>query len=418
MNNNAPITALEVEASDPEVFDCLRQESQRQSDNIELIASENFASHAVRAAQGSAMTNKYAEGYPGRRWYGGCAQADQVEVLAVNRALRLFGAEHANVQPHSGSQANAAAYLALLDPGASVLSMSLAHGGHLTHGHRANFSGQFYRAAHYGVDPSTEMIDYDEVLALALQSRPRLIVAGASAYSRIIDFARLREIADAAGALLMVDMAHISGLVAGSVHPSPVPYADVVTSTTHKSLRGPRGGLILCRLEHAKKIDAAVFPGIQGGPLMHVVAAKAVCFGEALLPEFGEYARQVVANSSALSNSLISKGYRIVTGGTDNHLILVDLRPKGWTGKLAQETLGLAGITVNKNVIPFDTESIFQTGGIRLGTPAMTTRGMKEPEMERIAGFIHSSLSTLSDPSSQEKIRTEVSAFVRNFPSP
>lgn len=406
------------EESDPEVFDCLFSEHLRQSRNIELIASENFASPAVRAAQGSVLTNKYAEGYPGRRWYGGCENADQIERLAVSRACSLFEAEHANVQPHSGSQANAAVYLALLKPGDCILSMDLAHGGHLTHGHRANFSGQFYRSVHYGTSLGSGLIDYNMVQDLAEAHRPKILVAGASAYPRLIDFARMRDIASSVGATFLVDMAHISGLVAGGAHPSPVPHADVVTSTTHKSLRGPRGGIILCRSELAKKIDSAVFPGIQGGPLMHIIAGKAVCFGEASQPAFRKYAQQVVANASALASALAKRGWQIVTGGTDNHLILVDVRPSGLTGREAQVALGLAGVTANKNAIPFDTFPIFETGGVRFGTPAVTTCGMREAEMEQVAGFAHEALLARGDPGLIAGIRSRVEGFVQGFPPP
>ena len=378
-----------LESTDPAIAAAIHNEERRQFENIELIASENFTSRAVREAQGSALTNKYAEGYPGRRWYGGCEHVDVVESLAIERAKELFGADHANVQPHSGSQANTAVYFASLDVGDRILTMDLAHGGHLTHGHKANFSGKLYDVVHYGVSPETEQIDYDALAKLATECRPKMITAGASAYSRVIDFERMRRIADDAGALLFVDMAHIAGLVAGGVHPSPVPYADFITSTTHKSLRGPRSGVILCKADYAKKIDALVFPGVQGGPLMHVIAAKAVCFHEALQPSFKAYAAQVVSNARALAARLSMLGYRIVSGGTDNHVLLVDLRPKGLNGKQAQEALDLAGITVNKNAIPFDTESIMKTGGIRIGTPAMTTRGMKEEEMMEIADLIH-----------------------------
>jgi len=403
---------------DAEIFGAIQLEQERQSDSIELIASENFASAAVRAAQGSILTNKYAEGYPGKRWYGGCEFVDRVEQLAINRAKVLFGAEHANVQPHSGSQANAAVYLALLDPGDRILSMDLAHGGHLTHGHKANFSGKLYHITHYGVERESELLDYDKIAELAEQSRPKLLTAGASAYPRIIDFARLRQIADQVGALFMVDMAHISGLVAGGAHPSPIPHAHVVTSTTHKSLRGPRGGIILCQESLGKKIDAHVFPGIQGGPLMHIIAAKAVCFGEALEEEFRHYSHQIVENAKALAARLSGHGYRLVSGGTDNHLVLVDVRGQGLTGKHAQEVLDLAGVTANKNAIPFDTESIYQTGGIRLGTPAMTTRGMRENEMQQTADFIHEALTCGGSTAHLQGIRVRVQKFVQQFPLP
>jgi glycine hydroxymethyltransferase len=407
-----------LEATDPQIAAAIHDEEQRQFENIELIASENFTSRAVREAQGSALTNKYAEGYPGRRWYGGCEHVDVVEALAIERAKELFGAEHANVQPHSGSQANTAVYFASLAVGDRILTMDLAHGGHLTHGHKANFSGKLYDVVHYGVNPEDERIDYDSLAKLARESRPKMITAGASAYSRIIDFERMRRIADEVGALLFVDMAHIAGLVAGGAHPSPVPYADFITSTTHKSLRGPRSGVILCKASYAKAVDAQVFPGVQGGPLMHVIAAKAVCFHEALQPSFKAYAAQIVANAKALSARLSMLGYRIVSGGTDNHVLLVDLRPKGLNGKQAQEALDLAGITVNKNAIPFDTESIMKTGGIRIGTPAMTTRGMREEEMMEIADFIHAALQQTENPGELARIKGKVHAFTARFPLP
>ena len=407
-----------LEATDPAIAAAIHDEELRQFRNIELIASENFTSRAVREAQGSALTNKYAEGYPGRRWYGGCEHVDVVESLAIDRAKELFGAEHANVQPHSGSQANTAVYFASINIGDRILTMDLAHGGHLTHGHKANFSGKLYEVVHYGVSRETERIDYDALAKLAQECRPKMITAGASAYPRIIDFERMRKIADDAGALLFVDMAHIAGLVAGGVHPSPVPYADFVTSTTHKSLRGPRSGLILCKSQYAKAIDAQVFPGVQGGPLMHVIAAKAVCFHEALQPSFKQYAAQIVSNAKALAARLSMLGYRIVSGGTDNHVMLVDLRPSGLNGKQAQETLDLAGITVNKNAIPFDTEPILKTGGIRVGTPAMTTRGMKEEEMMEIADMMHAALQNAERPEELAKIQTRVHAFTNRYPLP
>jgi glycine hydroxymethyltransferase len=407
-----------LEAADPAIAAAIHDEERRQFENIELIASENFTSRAVREAQGSALTNKYAEGYPGRRWYGGCEHVDVVESLAIDRAKELFGAEHANVQPHSGSQANTAVYFASLDVGDRILTMDLAHGGHLTHGHKANFSGKLYDVVHYGVAPETGRIDYDALAKLARECRPKMITAGASAYPRVIDFERMRRIADDVGALLFVDMAHIAGLVAGGVHPSPVPYADFVTSTTHKSLRGPRSGVILCKADYAKKIDALVFPGVQGGPLMHVIAAKAVCFHEALQPSFKAYAAQVVSNARALAARLAMLGYRIVSGGTDNHVLLVDLRPQGLNGKQAQEALDLAGITVNKNAIPFDTEPIMKTGGIRIGTPAMTTRGMKEEEMMEIADFIHAALTVADDAAALAALKKRVHAFTSHYPLP
>jgi glycine hydroxymethyltransferase len=407
-----------LESADPAIAAAIHDEERRQFENIELIASENFTSRAVREAQGSALTNKYAEGYPGRRWYGGCEHVDVVESLAINRAKELFGADHANVQPHSGSQANTAVYFASLNVGDRLLTMDLAHGGHLTHGHKANFSGKLYDIVHYGVSRESETIDYDALAKLAQECRPKMITAGASAYSRIIDFERMRRIADDVGALLFVDMAHIAGLVAGGAHPSPVPYADFVTSTTHKSLRGPRSGVILCKSQYAKAVDAQVFPGVQGGPLMHVIAAKAVCFHEALQPSFKAYAAQVVSNARALAARLSMLGYRIVSGGTDNHVLLVDLRPKGLNGKQAQEALDHAGITVNKNAIPFDTEPIMKTGGIRIGTPAMTTRGMKEEEMMEIADLIHAALEKTEDAAALSALKNRVHAFTSRYPLP
>ena len=370
---------------DPAVAEAIANELERQRDKIELIASENFTSRAVMAAQGSCMTNKYAEGYPGKRYYGGCEFVDVVEELARERVKKLFGAEHANVQPHSGAQANYAAYQAVLKPGDTVLGMNLAHGGHLTHGSPVNFSGKLYHFEEYGVDAATEMIDYDAMEKKALEVRPKLIVAGASAYPRIIDFARIREICDKAGALMMVDMAHIAGIVAAGRHPNPVEYADIVTSTTHKTLRGPRGGIILCRQELAKKIDSAVFPGAQGGPLMHIIAAKAVAFGEALQPDFRDYIDQVLRNAQAFAEALQSYGFRLVSGGTDNHLLLVDVKSMGLTGAEAEKALDDCNITCNKNGIPFDTEKPTVTSGIRLGTPAGTTRGLREDDFREIA---------------------------------
>jgi glycine/serine hydroxymethyltransferase len=369
-------------------------------------------------AQGSCLTNKYAEGYPRKRWYGGCENVDVVEDLAIERAKQLFGAEHANVQPHSGSQANAAVYFAVLQPGDTILTMDLAHGGHLTHGHKMNFSGRFYKVVHYGVSRENETIDYDALEAQAREYRPKMITAGASAYSRIIDFARMRQIADACGAYLFVDMAHIAGLVAAGVHPSPVPYADFVTTTTHKTLRGPRGGLILTKEKYAKDIDSQVFPGIQGGPLMHVIAAKAVAFGEALRPEFKTYQQQVVRNAKALCEGMKKNGFRIVSGTTDNHLMLVDLQPKNITGKEVQELLDQAGITVNKNAIPFDTQSPFKAGGIRIGTPAVTTRGMKEDEMFDIANLIEEAVDNRTDAAHITTIRKRVREITARFPLP
>lgn len=407
-----------IEAVDPEIAAAIFAEAHRQEEHIELIASENYTSRAVMEAQGSCLTNKYAEGYPGKRWYGGCEHVDVVESLALERAKRLFGADHANVQPHSGSQANTAVYFSVLQPGDKILTMDLAHGGHLTHGHRANFSGKLYEVVHYGVSAETGRIDYDALAITAAEVKPKMITAGASAYPREIDFPRMREIADSVGAYLFVDMAHIAGLVAGGVHPSPVPYADFVTTTTHKSLRGPRGGIILCKEQYAKKIDSLVFPGVQGGPLMHIIAAKAVCFQECLQPEFKDYARQIVTNAKALAASLHRLGYTISSNGTDNHVMLVDLRPRGINGLEAQTALDHAAITVNKNAIPFDTEPISKTGGIRVGTPAMTTRGMKEEEMMEIADLIHAALEARNDESALAAVRDRVTALTARFPLP
>ena len=407
-----------IEGTDPEIFAAITAEEFRQRNNIELIASENFTSPAVMEAQGSVLTNKYAEGYPGRRWYGGCENVDVIEQLAIDRAKQLFGAEHANVQPHSGSQANTAVYFAVLKPGDKIFTMDLAHGGHLTHGHKANFSGRFYEVTHYGVSANDERINYEELEKTARELKPALITVGASAYPRIIDFERMGKLAREIGAYLFVDMAHIAGLVAAGLHPNPVPHADFVTSTTHKSLRGPRGGIILCKEEFAKKIDAQVFPGIQGGPLMHVIAAKAVCFGEALKPEFKEYSAQVIKNAQAIAARLTEHGYRIVSGGTDNHLMLVDLRPKGLNGAEASHALDEAGITVNKNGIPFDTGSPMKPSGIRIGTPAVTTRGMKEADVTQVADFIHEALSHHTDTAKLHSIRERVFAFNRAFPLP
>ncbi len=401
--------------SDPKVAEAIANEEIREAERIVLIASENYASRAVREAQGSVMTNKYAEGYPGRRYYGGCQYVDVVESLAIERAKALFGAEHVNVQPHSGAQANMAVFFSVLKPGDTLLGMSLAHGGHLTHGSPVSFSGSLYRVVSYGVLKETGRIDYDAVARLAEAERPKIIVAGASAYCRILDFKRFREIADRVGAYFMVDMAHIAGLVAAGVHPSPVPYADFVTTTTHKTLRGPRGGMILCREQYAKAIDKSVFPGVQGGPLMHVIAAKAVALGEALQPEFKIYQQQVVKNAQALAQSLISKGYSIVSGGTDNHLMLVDLTRQGITGKEADEALDAAGITVNKNAIPFDERPPAQASGIRIGTPIVTTRGMKEPEMEKIATYINTVIGNRKDEAVLASIRAEVKQLCGQF---
>jgi len=403
-------------AADPEIASQIQQEVLRQHEGLEMIASENFVSRAVLEAAGTVFTNKYAEGYPGKRYYGGCEFADVVEDLARDRAKRLFGAEHVNVQPHSGSQANAAAYMTLCVPGDTILGLDLAHGGHLTHGHKLNFSGKLYRVVGYQVRRDTETIDYDELEATALREKPKVIVGGGSAYPRQFDFVRMRQIADKVGASLMIDMAHFAGLVAGGVHPSPVPHAHVVTTTTHKTLRGPRSGMILCRQELAASIDRSVFPGQQGGPLMHIVAAKAVALGEALQPEFAEYARQIIANAKVLAEDLAQAGYRIISGGTDTHLILVDVFQKGILGSEAEHALGLAGITVNKNAIPYDTNPPMKPSGIRIGTPAMTTRGMKEPEMRVIAGWIVTALEHRNDAAKLEKIRGEVRELAERFP--
>jgi glycine hydroxymethyltransferase len=418
MLNSAPLSTV-----DPETYAVIAAELKRQQGHIELIASENFTYPAVLEAQGSILTNKYAEGYPAKRWYGGCEQVDKVEVLAIERAKKLFGADHANVQPHSGSQANFAVYMSVLVPGDKILAMNLSHGGHLTHGNPANFSGKLYQVVAYGVREDNHLIDYDELEATALREKPKMITVGASAYSRIIDFQRMGSIAKACGAYLFADIAHIAGLVASGHHPSPVPYADFVTTTTHKTLRGPRGGLILCKQEHAKAIDSAVFPGSQGGPLMHVIAAKAVCFGECLKPEFKAYSEQVIKNSRALAAAMISRGYKIVAGGTDNHLFSVDLRSNlpELTAKKAQETLDLAYITCNKNTVPFETRSPFQASGIRLGTPAMTSRGLKEKEMEEIASCIDLVLKAIATPTEADAIvqaGTRAHALMARFPLP
>jgi len=401
---------------DPEVFSAIQHETERLRYNLELIASENVVSEAVLEAQGSVMTNKYAEGYPGKRYYGGCENVDIVEDLAIKRARELFGADHANVQPHSGTQANMAVYFSILNPGDCYLGMSLAQGGHLSMGSPVNFSGILYRVAPYGVREDTETIDYDALADLALKERPRMIIAGASAYPRVIDFKRFREIADQVGAYLMVDMAHIAGLVAAGVHPSPVPYADFVTTTTHKTLRGPRGGMILTRAQHAKTIDGKVFPGLQGGPLMHVIAAKAVALKEALSSEFKTYQEQIVRNAKALAAALVGHGFRLVSGGTDNHLMLVDLRATALTGKVAQETLDHARITVNKNTVPFETRSPFVTSGIRIGTPAVTSRGMKEPEMAVIADLIARALNHVGEESVLRSVAEDVRELCKKFP--
>jgi glycine hydroxymethyltransferase len=401
---------------DPEVAEAVRREVQRQEEGLELIASENFVSPAVLEAVGTVLTNKYAEGYPGKRYYGGCEFVDIVESLAIARARELFGAEHANVQPHSGAQANMAVYVAMLKPGDTILGMNLAHGGHLTHGHPLNFSGKYFRIVPYGVTKDEERIDYDEVERLAREHQPKLIVVGASAYPRVFDFARVRQIADQTGAMVMTDMAHVAGLIAAGVHPNPVPHSDFVTTTTHKTLRGPRGGLILCRAQYAKDIDRAVFPGIQGGPLMHVIAGKAVCLKEALSPGFTAYQQQIVANAQRLAAGLSAAGFRLVSGGTDNHLMLVDVFSKGLTGKAAEAALGRAAITVNKNAIPFDQNPPMVASGIRVGTPAVTTRGMKEPEMDRIAAFMARVLAAPDDEAAGRTVRGEVEALCRTFP--
>jgi glycine hydroxymethyltransferase len=405
-----------LKQADPEIYAAIQKELGRQNDNLELIASENFTSLAVLEAQGSVLTNKYAEGYPGKRWYGGCEYVDIVESLAIERAKSIFGAEHVNVQPHSGSQANMAVYFAAVNPGDTVLAMDLAAGGHLTHGHPHNFSGRFFKMVGYGVDKKTETLDYDLIQELAKQHKPKMILAGASAYPRTIDFKRFRQIADSVGAYLFVDMAHIAGLVAAGLHPSPVPYAEFVTSTTHKTLRGPRGGFILCRKEFAKKIDSQIFPGIQGGPLMHVIAAKAVAFGEALTGEFKQYQAQLMKNAVELAVGLEKKGFRIVSGGTDTHLMLVDLNPKNVTGKDASRILGEVNITVNKNMIPFDDKSPLVTSGIRLGTPAVTTRKMKEAEMQKIAALINDALENPDNPEKLAQVKKDVIALTKKFP--
>lgn len=404
-----------IRMSDPELYGAMKSELERQRDHIELIASENFTSRAVMEAMGSHLTNKYAEGYPGARYYGGCEYVDIVEQLAIDRAKELFGAEHANVQPHSGSQANVAVYLALLKPGDTILGMDLSHGGHLTHGSKASISGKYFNACFYGVDPETETIDYEKAMQIAGECKPKIIIAGASAYSRIIDFKKMREIADEVGAYLMVDMAHIGGLVAAGVHPSPVPYADVVTSTTHKTLRGPRGAIILCKDELKKKINSAVFPGTQGGPLMHIIAGKAVCFKEAMSEEFKAYQRQVVKNAAVLADTLSEGGIRLVSGGTDNHLMLADTMSLGRTGNEVQELLDAAHITANKNSIPFDTQSVKLTSGMRFGTPAVTTRGMGEDEMRDIGKMIVRIINDDGDEAIDD-VKQQVLSLCERFP--
>lgn len=407
---------IPLQESDPTIYNLIKLEEERQEHNLELIASENIASLAVRQAMASVLTDKYAEGLPGKRYYGGCEIVDQVEQLAIDRVKEIFGAEHANVQPHSGATANMAVYMAMLKPGDTLMGMNLAHGGHLTHGSPVTFSGQYYNIVSYGVSAETELIDYDEFRKSALEHKPKMIVSGASAYSRKFDFKRIREIADEVGALHMCDMAHYSGLIAAGEYPSPIPYADFVTSTTHKSIRGPRGGIILCKEQYAKEIDKSVFPGIQGGPLMHVIAGKAVAFGEALRPEFKTYQRQIRLNAAALAEALIGHGFRIVSGGTDSHLMLVDLRSYGVTGKIAQIALDEAGITTNKNSIPNDPEKPFVTSGIRLGTPAVTTRGMKESEMQDIAGFIAEALRNYGSVEDLHRIKGKVIDLTSRFP--
>ncbi|HEY0308957.1 MAG TPA: serine hydroxymethyltransferase [Acidobacteriaceae bacterium] len=408
--------SLSLAQSDPAVAEQVANEVRRQHEGLEMIASENFVSRAVLEAAGTVFTNKYAEGYPGKRYYGGCEYADVVENLARDRAKQLFGAEHVNVQPHSGSQANAAAYMSIIQPGDTLLGLDLAHGGHLTHGHKLNFSGKLYKIVGYQVRKDTETIDYDELEAQALRERPKMIIGGGSAYPRTFDFARMRQIADKVGAFFVVDMAHFAGLVAGGVHPSPVPYADIVMTTTHKTLRGPRAGLILSKEKFAKDIDRSVFPGQQGGPLMHIVAAKAVAFHEALQPEFKVYAKQIVANAKVLAEALAGEGFRIISGGTDTHLMLVDVFTKGMYGSEAEHALGEAGITVNKNAIPYDTNPPMKPSGIRVGTPALTTRGMKEPEMRQIAVWIAQALEHRNDAGKLAKIRGEVLEMAEKFP--
>ena len=405
-----------LDTFDPAVAQAIKAETERQEYNLELIASENFVSPAVLEAQGSVLTNKYAEGYPGKRYYGGCHEVDKVENLAIERAKELFGADHANVQPHSGSQANMAVYFTVLNPGDTVLGMNLAHGGHLTHGSPVNFSGKLFNIVPYGVTKENQTIDYEEAERLAHEHKPKMIVVGASAYPRTIDFEAFRRIADQVGAVVMVDMAHIAGLVAAGLHPSPIPHAEFVTTTTHKTLRGPRGGMILCREDYAKKLNSNIFPGIQGGPLMHVIAAKAVAFKEALTPEFRQYQGQIVKNAKALAAGLISRGFKLTSGGTDNHLMLVDLTETGLTGKVAEEALDRAGITVNKNGIPFDTRSPFITSGIRIGTPAATTHGLKEQEMELVAGFIADVLANVEDAGKLASVKDDVNALMKRFP--
>jgi glycine hydroxymethyltransferase len=405
-----------LDSADPEIAAAIRHELRRQEEGLELIASENFVSPAVLEAAGCVMTNKYAEGYPGKRYYGGCEFVDVAESLAIERAKQLFGAEHVNVQPHSGAQANMSVYVAMLQPGDKILGMNLAHGGHLTHGHPLNFSGKYFTIIPYGVRQEDERLDYDELSRLAHEHKPKMIVVGASAYPRIFDFARVRKVADEVGALVMTDMAHIAGLVAAGVHPSPVPHSDFVTTTTHKTLRGPRGGMVLCKAQYAKDIDRSVFPGVQGGPLMHIIAAKAVCFKEALTPEFKSYQQQIAKNATRLAAGLSNAGFRLVSGGTDNHLMLVDVFSKGITGKAAEAALGRAGITVNKNAIPFDKNPPMTASGIRIGTPAVTTRGLREAEMDAIAALIARVLAAPDDESVARTVKNDVEALCRRFP--
>jgi glycine hydroxymethyltransferase len=411
-----PLRWRSLAEADPEIAKAIRNEVHRQNSGLELIASENFVSQAVLEAAGSVMTNKYAEGYPGKRYYGGCEFVDVAESLAIARAKDLFGADHANVQPHSGAQANMSVYFTLLKPGDTVLGMNLAHGGHLTHGHPLNFSGKLYTIVPYGVRQDDERIDYDEFERLAVQHQPKMIMVGASAYPRVFDFERIGRVARDVGAPVVTDMAHIAGLVAAKIHPSPIPHSDFVTTTTHKTLRGPRGGMVLCRSQYAKDLDRTVFPGVQGGPLMHIIAAKAVCFKEAMEPGFVEYQRQIVANAQRLARGLSDAGFRLVSGGTDNHLMLVDVFSKGLTGKVAEAALGKAGITVNKNAIPFDKNPPMVASGIRIGTPAVTSRGMREPEMDAIAGFIGRVLASPDDEAALASVRIEVDALCRKFP--
>ena len=410
------LTLSHLQETDPEIARAIADERRRQDEGLELIASENFVSLAVLEAAGSVLTNKYAEGYPGRRYYGGCEFVDVAESLAIARARELFGADHVNVQPHSGAQANMAVYMAVLKPGDTILGMNLAQGGHLTHGHPLNFSGKYFTVVPYGVRKDDERLDYDELDRLAREHRPKLIIVGASAYPRQIDFARIRRTADDTGALMMTDMAHVAGLVAAGLHPNPVPHSDFVTTTTHKTLRGPRGGMVLCRQAFAKDLDRAVFPGVQGGPLMHIIAAKAVCFKEALTPAFRGYQQQIVANAARLAAALEGAGFRLVSGGTDNHLMLVDVFSKGLTGKVAEAALDRAGITVNKNTIPYDQHPPMVASGIRIGTPAVTSRGMREPEMDRVAGFIARVLAAPDDDAVLQAVRADVKTLCRTFP--